>query len=107
MPDCGGERVLLDDQQLFPGGRAETDTGALLLPHDPVDGIATQCPDGLAHFIVLVGAGDLRSGKQLADRWGTRLNDYDLVVVNAPLRLYALARPNARRQCRGLRNKDV
>ena len=97
-----GERVLLDDAQLYPVVALVAAPGALLLPHDATYGVANQCPDGLAAFVVLsVPEGPL--GKvELTQAWGTRLRDYDVLVDAGRVRLYQLARPGATPRCLGL-----
>jgi hypothetical protein len=92
-----GERVLVDDAQLYPVVALVAAPGALLLPHDATYGLANQCPDGLATFVVL----SVREGPN-AEAEGTRLSDYDLVANPGRVRVYQVVRPGATPRCLGL-----
>ncbi len=97
-----GQRVLLDDTELYPVVALVAAPGALLLPNDPAYGIASQCPDGLADFVVLKVPDEPDGAAALAANWGARLSDYDTVVDSGAVQLYALARPGATPRCLGL-----
>jgi hypothetical protein len=97
-----GERVLLDDAQLYPVVALVAAPGALLLPHDATYGVASQCPDGLAAFVVVSVPEGPPGDAELLQAWATRLSDYDLVANHGRVRVYQLARPGATARCLGL-----
>ncbi len=97
-----GQRILLDDTQLYPVVALMATPGAFLLPHDAAYEVASQCPDGLVDFIALKVPDGPGGAAALSAAWGTRLNDYDVMLDSGGVRVYALARPGATRRCVGL-----